>query len=118
VDLSAGVTVQQRVDTFVGPGGTSARQVQTNASFWQSEYALNFPLARRDSRVAPKIKLAASRELFLGGLPSHEITGFILPESRNACNRAVLRFPLRPVSFRPLETSGFFSDAIFANLAA
>jgi hypothetical protein len=45
--------------------------VQTDAAFWQPEDALDFPLAGGNGRVAPKIKLAASRELFLRGLPSH-----------------------------------------------
>jgi hypothetical protein len=43
--------------------------MKANTSFWQPEDALNFSLARRDSRIAPKVKLAASRELFLRGFP-------------------------------------------------
>jgi hypothetical protein len=69
--LPASVTVQQRVDAFVGAGGTSAWQVEADAAFWQPEDALNFPLPRRDSRIAPKIKLTASRKLFLRGLARH-----------------------------------------------
>jgi hypothetical protein len=111
-DLSAGVTVQQSVDTFVGPGGTSARQVQANAPFWQSENALNFPLARRHSGIAPKIKLTASRELFLRGLPSHERCS----SCRKGRNVATEQFVASIVQ-QALETSGFFSEPIFANLA-
>jgi hypothetical protein len=70
--LPASVAVQQSVDAFVGPGGTSAWQVKANAPFRQAENALNFPLARRAARIAPQIKLTASRELFLRGLPSHD----------------------------------------------
>ena len=70
--LSASVAVEQSVDAFVSASGTAARQVQADATFWQPEDALNFPLARCDSRIAPKIKLTASRELFLRGLPSHD----------------------------------------------
>jgi len=43
--------------------------MKANAPFGQPENALNFPLARRDSRIAPKVKLAASRQLFLRGFP-------------------------------------------------
>jgi hypothetical protein len=32
--LSARVTIEQSVDTFVGAGGTSARQMQADAAFW------------------------------------------------------------------------------------
>jgi hypothetical protein len=45
--------------------------MKANAPFRQPEDALDLPLACRDSGIAPKIKLAASRELFLRGLPSH-----------------------------------------------
>jgi hypothetical protein len=51
--------------------------MKANTPFGQPENALNLALARRDSRIAPKVKLAASWELFLRGFsplrsfPSH-----------------------------------------------
>jgi hypothetical protein len=45
--------------------------MKTDATFWQPEDALNLPLACRDGRVPPKIKLAPGWELFLRGLSFH-----------------------------------------------
>jgi hypothetical protein len=46
--------------------------MKTNAPFWQPKYSFDFPLTGGNGRVAPKIKLAASRELFLRGLSFHK----------------------------------------------
>jgi len=43
--------------------------MKANTPFGQAEDALYFPLPGRDSRIAPKVKLAASGELFLRGPP-------------------------------------------------
>jgi hypothetical protein len=75
--------------------------MKANATFRQPEDALNLPLARRDSGIAPKIKLAASRELFFRGLASHEITLLILPESHDGCNMALPCVPF----YAPLQIS-------------
>ena len=65
--------------------------MKANTAFRHPEDALNLPLTRRDGCIAPKIKLAASRELFLRGLASHEITLLSLPDNWNGCNMVVPR---------------------------
>jgi len=65
--------------------------MKTDAPFWQPEDALNLPLSRCNTRVAPKIKLAASGELLLRGFAFHK--AFLGQMSGNCNVRCTMRGP-------------------------
>ena len=67
--------------TVVRPGGPATRQMEPHAAFRQPKHSFDFPLTGGNRRVAPEIELAASRELFLRGLPRHGRAVYLRPSA-------------------------------------